>query len=219
MNPVLFARSGLLARGPARDVDAACVPGTLSAFIGLALLLSVGSGCSFHAHSEWHAGRGGDSSSGGEAQPPEAREHTHDNQREGRHSSAGRDNVVRVTSGNKSVGEQGGGADGQEPGRAAVHPTGDVPPSSSDNAGGSAASSAGADSGGGSSSQPAASAPGQAPQSTPAADTSAEQTPSTSEGTLKSPSEPHVTTPTHRKPRKEHRTGDGTTTNKEGRRE
>jgi hypothetical protein len=177
------------------------------------------SGCSFHGHSEFHSGTGGDNSAGGEHesasahQEPAAHEH-----HEGHHSSAGRDNVVRVT-GSKPAVEQGGGA--EEPARTAVHPTGDVPPRSSGAtegaaAGGGSDGSVNGGSGAGSGDGSAAAESKKPSESTAEGGAApAEEAPSsTSKGTRKSPSEPHVTAPTHTKPRKVHRTS--SSTNKEG---
>jgi hypothetical protein len=164
-------------------------------------------GCSLHAHSEFHTGSGGESSAGAE-NASESAEQPHHAQHEGRHSPAGRDNVVRVT-GTKPAVEQAG--DTEEPARTAVHPTGDVPPSSSADTGGAAAGGAhGSSDNVGSA---ASESPKQAESAPPGA-TPADETPSGGKGSLKSPSEPHIATPSQ-KPRKVHRTG----TSKEGRRQ
>jgi hypothetical protein len=234
MNSVLFARVGrfLLARAPARfdsrlcwraDPRAPTVRRALGALLGLTLLVSGCRSCSYHSHSEWHAGSG---SSGGEVEEqPEEREGT--TRSTGRRSPAGRDNVVRVSGdGNKSQGEQGGGGNASE--RTVVRPTGDAPASSSGDSSQSARGESGqsgrGDSGdargaagesGGKGSEPASPATPAQPAE-PAAQAPAEQAPDSGKPSLKSPSEPHITTPTQRKPRKVHRGG---ATNKEGRRE
>lgn len=222
MNSVLFAR--VRARADrSSNVGSARVRGTLGPLlVTVALSCASLGGCSFHARSEWHSGNGSTNSSGAEHEAqPEQHEHAHRSSH--RQSPGGRDNVVRVTGSTKSSGDQGGGADGEEPARTAVHPTGDVPASSSGSSGssgGGSGSSGGGSEGSGTSSgssAPAADAPAQTAE--PAADASRDEGSSTGKGTLKSPSEPHVTTPSQRKPRKVHRSGDGQTTNKEGRRE
>lgn len=194
----------------------------LGPLLGLALLVSGCRSCSYHAHSEWHAGSG---SSGGQRASEESEEAEQDegSTRSTRRRSPGsRDNVVRVTGdGNKSQGGQGGGGDAPE--RTVVRPTGDVPPSSSGNTG-QAAGGGGAQSGrsdgsaadaSGKVNEPAA--PSSPAQPAEPAAAPAEQAPDNGgKTTNKNPSEPHVTTPTQRKPRKVHRDG---ATNKEGRRE
>jgi hypothetical protein len=192
---------------------------TLSACLALAA-----SGCSFHGHAEYHSGTGGNSSAGAENEAePRQRERAQREHHEGRHSPAGRDNVVRVNGGSNPAAEQGGGA--EEPARTAVHPTGDVPPISGAGAdstasGGSSDSAAGSNSAGGDSAgadrgSAASESPNQA-GSAPPGDAPATDAPSTGKTSRKSPSEPHVATPAQQKPRKVHRSGGSSSTNKEG---
>jgi hypothetical protein len=173
-------------------------------------------GCSFHAHSEFRTGSGGEASSGAEQQSaPEKR-----TEREARDSP--RDNVVRVTPGaSKPAVEQGAAA---EPPRTVVRPTGDVPPSSSDaqgstGAGAASAASAGSASGAGGEASPA-STPTAPSEPEPAA-AQPSDTPRTTKGnTRKSPSEPHVAVPAQntQKPRKVNRASSDAGTKKDNNR-